>query len=238
MNKPQAPLGISGTHIREFQGWTIRERKPNGPGPHPLAVLVHGWTGDENSMWVFAKRLPPDCWLVAPRAPYPSVLSGFSWRKDSNATGRWSKFDDLQPAAAALVSILTKSNFPGAQINQFDLIGFSQGGALAYTVALLYPERVFRLGALSAFMPEGAEVIALREPMRSKPAFVAHGIFDELVPLAMAHHAVEVLEQAGAVITYCENEVGHKLGAGCFSTFEGFFNSYQGLSDDDFVQNR
>ncbi len=42
----------------QIEHWTVRVRKPEGEGPHPVMLLLHGWMGDENAMWVFASRLP------------------------------------------------------------------------------------------------------------------------------------------------------------------------------------
>ncbi len=228
--KPSKTLG---TRLRTLEGWTLRERVPAGSGPavpapavpaqHPLVLMIHGWTGDENSMWVFSPRLPANAWLVAPRAPYQSTRSGYSWRNDQIETGRWSTFAELSPAANRLIELLTPENFPGADLSQIGLVGFSQGGALAYTLALLHPQRVARLAALSTFLPAGAEVLALREPLQGIPVLIAHGTQDTMVPLSMAYEAMEHIEQAGAQVEYCENDVGHKLGAACFCALEDFF---------------
>jgi predicted esterase len=53
--------------------------------------------------------------------------------------------------------------------------------------------------------------------------FVAHGTRDELVPIERGRHTVQTLEQAGAQVTYCEDDVGHKLSAACFRALEAFF---------------
>lgn len=233
MSNRSSASKISGTRLRVLDGITLRERVPAGPGPHSLILMIHGWTGDENSMWVFSPRLPAHAWLAAPRALFTSALSGYSWRDDRLNTGRYSSFEELRPAANRLMDLLTADNFPGADLTQVDVVGFSQGGALAYTLALLYPQRVRRLAALASFVPPGSEVIALRQPLAGKPVLIAHGTLDTLVPLNMAHTARDLIEQAGAQVQYCENEVGHKLGAECYCTLEDFFICNQPASGCD-----
>lgn len=215
---------------RNVGGLTVKERVPNGPGPHPLVLMLHGWTGDEYSMWVFAPRLPQNCWLAAPRAPYPSPLGGYSWRDESHITvqanisaRRWTMISDYLPAAQLLLDLLQPENFPGADLSQVSLVGFSQGGAMSYALALTHPERVKLVAGLSTFLPEGADPLVLRVPLLDKPVFVAHGTQDNLVPIEKARRSVEQLEEAGANVAYCENDVGHKLGADCFSALEDFF---------------
>ena len=61
--------------------WKLKLRPPVGK-PDRVIFLVHGWTGDENSMWVFAPRMPKDALLIAPRAPFTSrnaEFGGYSW---------------------------------------------------------------------------------------------------------------------------------------------------------------
>jgi phospholipase/carboxylesterase len=101
----------------------------------------------------------------------------------------------------------------------FDLVGFSQGAALAYTLTVLYPDSVHRLAALSGFLPAGAETLLLARPVVGKPVFVAHGRQDNLVPVEQARRSVALLKEAGAQITYCETEVGHKVSAECLRGF-------------------
>ena len=53
--------------------------------------------------------------------------------------------------------------------------------------------------------------------------FLAHGAFDEIVPVGRAREAVKLLGQAGAQVTYCEDDVGHKLSLSCFQSLQTFF---------------
>lgn len=234
----KTPAGAASA-LREVGGFTLRERRPVGSGPHRVVMMLHGWTGDVNSMWVFARRLPEDCWVIAPQAPFVSSRGGYSWRDESlrsptivyniNSTSPriYPSLSELSPAGESLISILTVSNFPGGATRDgrnliFDVIGFSQGGALAYAMALQHPDRVHRLVGLSTFMPSGADVLALRAPFNNLPALIAHGTQDTIVPPMLARQAATVLEQAGAEVAYCESEVGHKLGSDCFYALEKF----------------
>ncbi len=69
----------SETEITAFHGWTLRVQ-PAGETPARLLLLVHGWTGDENSMWVFVRNFDPHYWIIAPRArrtsPTPLAIHG------------------------------------------------------------------------------------------------------------------------------------------------------------------
>ncbi|MCU0487546.1 MAG: hypothetical protein MUE67_01190 [Anaerolineales bacterium] len=202
--------------------WIVRFRQPEGQGPWPVYLLLHGWTGDETSMWIFASRLPEQSVLIAPRGLYPTRPSGFSWV--ARQEDRWPSVADFQPAIERLVEVLSQSWFPVADFSRLHLVGFSQGAALSFAFLLIQPERITSVAGLSGFLPGDAQVIAQRQPITGKRLFLAHGTRDRLVPVEKARQAVDTLETAGAQVVYCEDDVGHKLSASCFRGLEAFFS--------------
>ena len=222
------PAAIN-TELIEFNGWTLRVRESRSVMPR-LLVLIHGWTGDENSMWVFTRALSPDYWMVAPRAPHTAESSGFSWRPNPSrlqqgqvdAFGRPS-LETLKPAVDGLIDLLDEySASVKLDALQFDLMGFSQGAAMANLVGMLYPHRVRKMGVLAGFVPAGLDELILKKPLSGKNIFVAHGTQDQMIPIDRARASIELLEQAGAKVTYCEDEVGHKLSANCLRALETY----------------
>jgi len=186
--------------------------------------MLHGWTGDENSMWVFARKLPAQVAVLAPRGPYVAPEGGYTWREIHPGTWGLPGLDDFRQSAEALISFVDVwSNSERVDANQIDLIGFSQGAALSYTLALLHPERIRALAALSGFMPDGAEDLLARRPLAGKPVFIAHGRQDNLIPVEQARMAAAMLEGSGAKVTYCESEGGHKVSADCFTGLVDIF---------------
>ncbi len=210
----------------QIGAWTLKLRLPPGDRPHPVIFLIHGWTGDENSMWVFAPRLPKNALLIAPRAPYISMhpeYAGYSWVAERGAD--YSHLPDFEPAIAVFAELVKElsSRYP-ANFDQFGMIGFSQGGAFSAAYALSHRERASKLAMLASFLPEGSEA-TITKRLKGLPVFIAHGTKDETVPVARARHAKEILEAGGAHVRYCESEIGHKLGANCFNELADFFAS-------------
>ncbi len=177
-------------------------------------------------MNVFVSRFPKEAILILPRGLYATPLGGYGWQPDHQK--KWASITNFQPAVESLMDLLDPLLFPTADFKRLTLVGFSQGAALAYTFALLYPERVTSLAALAGFMPEGADACLKGEPhlLQGKPIFVAHGTKDEMVPIERAREAVALLEQAGAQVAYCESAVGHKLSAECFGGLGEFLGRF------------
>lgn len=205
-----------------FHDWTLRIRASSAENPR-LLVMIHGWTGDENSMWVFTRGLPSDYWIIAPRAPYPAESSGFSWRPHLYGTFGMPSLETLLPSAEALIHLIDQyADSVKIEARQFDLVGFSQGGAMVNLMGMLYPERVRKMGVLASFVPSGLEEYIAKKALAGKNVFVAHGTQDKMVSVERARASITLLEQAGAQVTYCEDEVGHKLSATCLRALERY----------------
>lgn len=214
------------TQLFHLDGWTVRGHIPETPGRlPPLTLLLHGWLGDEKVTWIFASRLPKHHLLLAPRGVYEPEPGRYGWVPSLNG---YPTYAALQPAVVALVDLLQKirahhnANFdhdPGP----IHLVGFSQGAALAYAFAVTYPERVAAIAGLAGFVPEGVEAFLPQKLLTGKRIFVAHGSEDKTVPVTLARQNISTLEKLGATVTYCEDEVGHKLGANCFRALGAFF---------------
>jgi len=134
---------LNDTALISFQGWTLRIRESTHrfdsaqgatqgePAPR-LLLLIHGLTGDENSMWVFARDLPAHYWIVAPRAPYRAAQGGYSWRLPQFENLNEISLDPLRSAAEELIHLVDEYSLSvGLEASLFDVLGFSQGAAMS-----------------------------------------------------------------------------------------------------------
>jgi phospholipase/carboxylesterase len=221
-------LAANSTHQMTYNGWTMRVRHATQE-PARFMLLLHGWTGDENSMWIFAHRFPADLWIIAPRGPYAAQDGGYSWRplpSLQDGDQGLPSLSDLKSAADSLIRLVDEISVSiGVDATQFNVAGFSQGGALTNVLALLYPQRIHKAAVLAGFMPTGVDDLLERCVLAGRHFFVAHGTQDNLVPFERARGAVELLEKGGAQVTFCEAEIGHKLSADCLRGLESFFKA-------------
>jgi phospholipase/carboxylesterase len=207
----------------EIGNWRLRMRIPVSGISDKVMILLHGWTGDENSMWVFESRLPKDASLLALRGLYNTPIGGYSWHPFLEH--KWPAFDDFIPAINSLNALFNHLHFIISEQSKVSLIGFSQGAAFAYSFSFEFPERVASLASLSGFLPDNIEPVINRADFQGMPVYITHGSKDELVPVSKAKYAAEILSRVGARVSYCEENVGHKLSATCFNGMESFFNN-------------
>lgn len=210
----------------EDQGWILRYLPPDQPETARILLLLHGWTGNEQVMWIFTRQLAGHFWLFAPRAPLASPEGGYGWIP--HGENGWPHLEDFQEVTGKLMEAVqhwaAKAGVPEQSLAQpIDLMGFSQGAAMSYAVAAFHPNRIGRVAGLAGFLPRTNQNFDLRPAYEGREIYVAHGSKDETVPVSMAQETVQVLKSAGAQVTYCESDVGHKLSAGCLRGVGTFF---------------
>lgn len=210
------------TKLIQYENWTLRIRESEDPNAK-LLLLIHGLTGDENSMWVFARDLPANYWIVAPRAPHTADAGGYSWRPSQFGNLDGPGLDWLKQNADTLIQLVDAySASVGVDSSVFDLMGFSQGAGMCNVLTFLHPQRIRKTGILAGFVPGGLEELVSQRPLEGKSYFVAHGTKDETVPVERARTSVGLLEQAGANVTYCEDDVAHKVSMECLRALRKF----------------
>ena len=198
--------------------------QPASRRPVNLVVLLHGWTGDENSMWIFTRSLPEHIAFIAPRAPHPDQRGGYTWRQMPLGEINTPRISDFYGAVDHLLGFIDRwSQAENIDASTFSLLGFSQGAALSLTFALLHPSRIKALGILSGFLPVDGEHLLADRPLAGKPIYIAHGRQDAMIPVEQASRMAEILEGSGAKVTYCESDGGHSVSKECFKGMETFF---------------
>lgn len=203
-------------------GLVHRVRRPEGPGPHPTVVMLHGLGGSEDAMWVFAPSLPRDWLVLAPRAPLAEPEGGYAWLH--RARDEWPELGRFGDAVAMLLGFL--DGLPetyAADSARLYLMGFSQGAATAYATAFRHPGRLRGIAGLVGFVPAGCADRLAGQPLAELPVFAAVGLRDPLIPLDRAEAGLRLLREGGADLTVHADAVGHKLSAEGMRALRGWW---------------
>jgi len=100
----------------------------------------------------------------------------------------------------------------GISADNIVLAGFSQGGALTLYAGLSYPRPLAGLMALSCYLPLREQIESYaKNTTRELPIFMAHGNLDDVVPLAFAQLAKELLQAQGFSITWHDYSCAHTV---------------------------
>jgi phospholipase/carboxylesterase len=205
---------------KSLDGWVYRYRNPVGAA-NKFMLMLHGWTGNENSMEFFASVIPDHYAVFLPRAPFRAEQGGYSWREETRGSWGMPTLNELGiPASTLLLLLENWSAKSHVNVSRFDVAGFSQGAALAYAIGMLFPERVNNLIILSGFLP--AESNSTLPALKGRKIYISHGRNDDLVPIERSQADLQALTAVGAIITYCESDGGHKVGKECLRGVDTF----------------
>ncbi|MBC7172932.1 MAG: dienelactone hydrolase family protein, partial [Polyangiaceae bacterium] len=93
--------------------------------------------------------------------------------------------------------------------------GFSQGGIVAWALAVRHPDSVTAAFPMASWLPPEIATEARQRAPSLPPVRMLHGDRDRIVPLRGTHSIVEVLAAGGASIELeVEEGAGHELTAG------------------------
>jgi phospholipase/carboxylesterase len=172
-------------------------------------LMLHGWSGDEKVMWVLESVLPDAAPVAALRGLFPVDQDGYEWTdREASIDTTIMDFDSARRAVEETLETLALEH--GFNPERLVLMGFSQGAALSFALAELLEQAPRAIVALAGYYPAGDS-----SRIKQIPVFWGHGTSDELVPIDRARRDVAMLEAIGTDITYCEADVGHKLGIEC-----------------------
>lgn len=206
----------------DLDGWPFRIKKPANVTKHTrVLLLLHGHLGNENVMWILTNPLPEDYIMLAPRAPVKTGQDQYSWHEIKPQWPGIETYQDLIDSLLSRVNTWLEDN--QLDIEKFDLMGFSQGAAMAYAMAILYPQKVGKIAAIAGFIPKSWKEHLEQASLEGKKFFVAHGTQDNIVPLKKAQQAARWLKENNAHVTFCEADTGHKISANCFKGLGNFF---------------
>jgi phospholipase/carboxylesterase len=110
------------------------------------------------------------------------------------------------------------------------MAGFSQGGILSASVALSSPEDVQRFAILSGrILPELQPHLAPVDELVRTSAFIAHGRYDDKLPVTFAEHAGAWLTRLGVPHEMHLYPVSHTLTADIVGDFSRWVSQQTNL---------
>ena len=192
---------------------TSATNTPRPPLP-PLLVLLHGFEGNETTLFRFAPRIEPRFQIVCPRGPLelgPGRCAWFTFQR--TPAGNRIAADQLAASVERMRAFIAEAvEAYQANTERVYLLGFSQGAILALTLALTAPRSLAGVVALAGRIPsEVTPWLAAPEETVGLPVLLAHGRDDTMLPITHAYDARATLERQRVALTYREYDADHRL---------------------------
>lgn len=180
------------------------EVNPPGKKADAVVIWLHGLGADGHDFVPIVEHFnfqeDNSVRFVFPHAPIRpiTVNDGMEMRGWYDiATLDFSEDEDVEGILASeklIRHLIERELEQGVHANRIVLAGFSQGGAMALHVGLRFEQTLGGIIALSSYLPLANRLAdEYHSSNRSTPIFMAHGLFDPVVPLAMGQQSERCL---------------------------------------------
>jgi len=189
--------------------------------PATSVIWLHGLGADGNDFVPIVRELelpPVPIRFVFPHAPMQPVTinNGMVMRAWYDILGadlaRREDERGVRASQTLVEALIAREKARGTPARRIVLAGFSQGGAIALQTGLRHPERLAGIMALSTYVPVAESLEAeAHAANRDVPIFMAHGLYDPIVPIAAARRSRDLLRSLGYVVEWHEYPMPHSV---------------------------
>ena len=187
-----------------------------GCQPQAAVIWLHGLGADGHDFEPIVPELElaQPVRFVFPHAPVRPVtinqgMRMRAWYDIFQLGGGPEDDTGIRASQGLLEDLIRQQGLPSRRIV---LAGFSQGGAIVLQTALRHPERLAGVLALSTYLPLAATVEAERSPANATlPIFMAHGHYDDIIPLRRAEQSRQALEGLGYPVEWHAYPMPHSV---------------------------
>lgn len=118
--------------------------------------------------------------------------------------------NQIEESAQQIEDLIAREVERGVKPEHIVIAGFSQGGAVAYHVALGYPERLAGLMTLSTYLATN-DNISYSDANKDMPILIEHGTHDPVVPAILGEQAKQLLSEKGYNVAYHTYPMAHQV---------------------------
>ena len=200
--------------------------EPAGDGPHPTLIAMHGFGASALDLLGLAPYIAAGQFMViCPQGPIEVPIGptrGYAWfpLRMGSPPDR-DAIDDANKAATEFLNVAL-AKYP-VDRKKLVILGFSQGGMMAYRLAFRNPSKFAALVALSTYLPpELKNEINDPAALEALPTLVMHGRADDMIELTRARQSVETLRSLKVPLTHREYDCGHEITAEALRDLSNF----------------
>jgi len=186
---------------------------------HPTLIMLHGRGANEDDLLGLADYLDERFLIISPRAPYPFTWGGgYTWYEIGD--GGSPDPEMFAQSYSKLVQFLDDvlKGYPVDRKRIF-LLGFSMGTMMSYAVLLTKPDLITGVVANSGYVPEETGLKFRWDGLYGKALFIAHGLYDPVIPIQLGRRAKELFSKTQADVVYKEYPMAHQISEDSLNDF-------------------
>ncbi len=192
------------------------------PQPRHAVIWMHGLGANGHDFEPIVPELVGADWpplrFVFPHAPTRAVtvnngmrmpawydIKGFEIAQRQDEVG-------IRESITQIEVLIAREVERGVVVGNILIAGFSQGAAMALSVALRHAEALAGVIALSGYLPLRETLAAEASPMNAKlPVFIGHGSVDPVVPEFLGQESRDFLRELGYPVDWHSYRMAHQV---------------------------
>jgi len=192
------------------------------PNPRHAVIWLHGLGADGHDFEPIVPQLVRPEWpalrFVFPHAPVRPItlnnglpmrawydIAGFDLAQRQDEPG-------IRTSIGAVDALIAGEVQRGVPPSNIVLIGFSQGGAVALAAGLRHAQKLAAIVALSTYLPIADRTTSERHAANAAtPIFMAHGVFDPVVPQVLGERSRDQLRAWGFTVDWHSYPMAHQV---------------------------
>ena len=192
------------------------------PEPDAAIIWLHGLGADGHDFVPIIQQLElPDSAkirFIFPHAPVRpvSINQGVEMRAWYDLYGLTAEAEEdqygIKQMSQNIASLCDAQIDSGIAAERLILAGFSQGGAMTLHTGLRYPEKLAGILALSTYLCLPSSLANEISPhAQGLPVFMAHGLYDDVLPLELGEHSMQLITAQGVPVEWHSYPMPHSV---------------------------
>jgi phospholipase/carboxylesterase len=192
-------------------------------GEHKASVIwLHGLGADGHDFEAIVPELHvPVAYgirFIFPHAPMRAITinNGFVMRGwydiRSLQLDETEDVEGVEVSAGQLTELIEQELAEGIDSKKIILAGFSQGGVIALQAGLIYHKPLGGVMAFSTYVADQSNLAQrISAENRQLPVLMAHGIYDDVIPVELAKKSKNLLESLNYTVEWYDYPMAHSI---------------------------
>jgi len=181
---------------------------------YPIVVFLHGFGSDMRDLIPLAEEIGQGGYVyVCPNGPVEVPIgpgqTGYGWIPLPGLKRNPAQLNRSIKGIHEVVDEVIGGNIRVRR--RVMLVGFSQGGEMAYRYGLSYPGIVVGLATLCSTSPPPEDLLHMMSDLPNQPIFIAQGVNDPMIGPEDARETRQLLESRRYEIFHKDYVMGHEI---------------------------
>ena len=192
----------------------VRKAIRDGDKKAPALFMLHGLNSNENDLMPLARAIDKRMYVISVQAPLSDEPNSHKWFSMRFDEGKIVCSDAQVERSRIILKQFLEEAIEAYNLDPDNIVmmGFSQGGIMAYQFSITSPQLIKGSAILSSFVLESNKLkIGNIDDINNMKMFISHGEEDKVIPYQRAVESMRFLENINIPFQFKLYPVGHTI---------------------------